>query len=495
MFWMRGFSITNVLIACFAVFACWRGFTRQSRGANSVGRTRDKDVERPKYYIPTKNIWHLSHVIQAFDRAGYDLVRNDNYTDDWHVMWSYHNPFYPREGEPDLPSLIKKLRPEQKVNHIPGASFFTSKVELAKASGKFDFVPKSFVVPQQYDEFLEFHESQPKGTTWVKKGAKHRGVEVVDPYDQDLKNKGQEVFVQQFVRPYLIDGHAWDMGIYVAVTSLNPLRAYYYDNILLRFCSLKFEEDLNKAHRDSYVVEDDYIPPWGVESLRKYYVWGLSSINVLRAYFSDQEGVDIDKLMDKALRSINELLVNFEPTLASSALRHPHGRKSFFSLYRVDFLIDRNFQPWLTEVNQSPNLSSLHTKDLSNMFERIALSLMSLMGFMPGGLHHPHTTERDLEVIAHSNEIDIAYDICSKCKQDCGSSPKCMLCRRCRSPSQSSMIREMISEHRNRQGFIRLYPQSSRLEPESGGARAQGKNNDLIREWIALKCRHDYTWC
>lgn len=77
----------------------------------------------------------------------------------------------------------------------------------------------------------------------------------------------------------------WDVGIYVAITSYNPLRAYYFDNLLLRFCSVEFEEDLSRAHRDSYVVADDYLPPWGVPSLRQYYRMGMSTVNVLRGYF------------------------------------------------------------------------------------------------------------------------------------------------------------------------------------------------------------------
>lgn len=92
------------------------------------------------------------------------------------------------------------------MNQIPGASFFTSKIELAKASPHLQLLPKSFVVPSQYDEFIAYHQSLPEGTTWVKKGTKHRGVAVVDPYDPALKADGQDNFVQQFVRPHLIDG-------------------------------------------------------------------------------------------------------------------------------------------------------------------------------------------------------------------------------------------------------------------------------------------------
>ena len=44
----------------------------------------------------------------------------------------------------------------------------------------------------------------------------------------DLKAEG--TFVQQFIHdPYLIDGHRFDIGLYVVLTSIDPLRVYVYD--------------------------------------------------------------------------------------------------------------------------------------------------------------------------------------------------------------------------------------------------------------------------
>ena len=44
----------------------------------------------------------------------------------------------------------------------------------------------------------------------------------------DLKSDG--TFVQQFVdNPYLIDGYRFDIGVYVALVYIDPLRVYAYD--------------------------------------------------------------------------------------------------------------------------------------------------------------------------------------------------------------------------------------------------------------------------
>ena len=78
------------------------------------------------------------------------------------------------------------------------------------------------------------------------------------------------------------------MGLYIAITSVSPLRLYYFDNVLIRACREAFVEDLEKAPRDAYVVDDDYLPPWGMPSFRPYYTWGMSTLNVLRAFFHIQ---------------------------------------------------------------------------------------------------------------------------------------------------------------------------------------------------------------
>lgn len=283
----------------------------------------------------------------------------------------------------------------------------------------------------------------------------------------------------------------WDVGVYVAVTSVNPLRVYVYDNLLLRHCAEPYQEDLAKAPAEAYVVAEDYAPPWAIGALRPYYTRGYSTANVLRAYMhnhgaasqraatimpglrracvqcllglgaGDQHhrgkviggkaactGVDFEEILTSMKEMIVKALLHFEPELRSEALSfYPHGSRSFFSMYRFDFLLDRALQPWLIEVNQSPNLSSESTEDLKNMFQRISFSLLHLMGFGFGQLRHPHNAADHKEIIGHHNDVDIGWRVCSRCTpvgnatgDDDECAGECNICRRCRTPEQTRMI-------------------------------------------------------
>ena len=152
---------------------------------------------------------------------------------------------------------------------------------------------------------------------------------------------------------------------------------------------------------------------------------------------------------------IVKALLHFEPELRGEALSfYPHGSRTFFSMYRFDFILDRALQPWLIEVNQSPNLSSDSTEDLKNMFQRISFSLLQLMGFGHGQLRHPHNAPDHGEIIGHHNDVDIGWRVCSRCtpirtqgaangaggKDDDACAGECSICRRCRTPEQTRMI-------------------------------------------------------
>ena len=50
-------------------------------------------------------------------------------------------------------------------------------------------------------------------------------------------------------KPFLIDGFKFDLRVYVAVTSINPLRIYMFEDGLVRFATAKYTEivDTKKA--------------------------------------------------------------------------------------------------------------------------------------------------------------------------------------------------------------------------------------------------------
>jgi len=443
----------------------------------------------PVVYIPTVRDGHLMHVKEAFEYAGYTISKDGSR--EWDVMWTYHSPFARRDGEPDVTTGLATLSPRQRVNQWPGAGAFTSKVELAKAAAVLDFMPQTFQLPQQEEAFASYLASQP-ASEWLFKSAKHRGVKRVARGDPALRDPGAGVLVQQAVsNPFLIDNKFFDAGFYVVVTSVNPLRVYLFNDVLIRAAPMDFEAGKVDAHVDSYVVGDDYLPPWQMPSLRPFYTWGMSTLNVLRAYLVSI-GKDPQAMMDNVAQVVAETFAHFEPRMVRAAERYPHGARSFFALYRMDIIFDDALKPHVIEINQSPNLSSGHFADLATMFRKISTGLVRLAGLHRGGLLHRDTPEELEALMLHTSHVDIGYGVCGGCREEC--SGACSVCRRCRVPAQSQMLKEALQEHANQEGFYRILPPSRRF-PRTAGVRTEGTNNELLRAWVELKCEDDHRWC
>jgi len=323
----------------------------------------------------------------------------------------------------------------------------------------------------------------------------------------------------------LIGGKMFDIGMYVAITSADPLRVYVYDNVLLRFCSKNYtttrsggrghggggrgsgggvdgggsgdsgsgdsthgrgddhsggggvggggggssggsgggsrsqwddaEVDLD-ADLNAYVIADDYLPPWNVPELRQYYSWGMTTKSALKAHLVSI-GEDPTAFFGRIHRVVAETMVRLGKRVAKAAGDYPNGQRNFFQLLRMDLIVDANLQPWLIEMNQSPNLSPAHFPDLANMFDTITSSLLSLRGLLRHQINWPCNTPEDEAAFLPTHQVDISYAVCHLCKDTCTGHVACAaVCRRCRTPAQTRMIKELIAEERGRGGFLRL---------------------------------------
>ncbi len=64
------------------------------------------------------------------------------------------------------------------------------------------------------------------------------------------------IIVQEFIEnPFLIDGYKFNMGAYVLITSINPLRAYiFHSEISIRFCRYPYTKG-NYSDAVTYVTD------------------------------------------------------------------------------------------------------------------------------------------------------------------------------------------------------------------------------------------------
>uniref|UniRef100_A0A914Y430 Uncharacterized protein n=1 Tax=Panagrolaimus superbus TaxID=310955 RepID=A0A914Y430_9BILA len=180
-----------------------------SQQTNDLHQIQRENDPRPIALIAAKNIKsndpaHLLHVQKVFQRLGYQTILGiENYqkskSAEFEIFWNHEYPFTNSETK----LLVTNPKEYQKINHIPGSGFYTSKVALATANLSFG-VPLAFALPKQKSEFEAYAKEHPE-TRWVQKSNAHRNIKVL-PIKQ-LDTSKSDTFIQKFVEnPLLIDG-------------------------------------------------------------------------------------------------------------------------------------------------------------------------------------------------------------------------------------------------------------------------------------------------
>jgi tubulin polyglutamylase TTLL5 len=161
--------------------------------------------------------------------------------------------------------------------------------------------------------------------------------------------------------PLLVDGFKFDVRLYVAVTSYDPIRIYLYEDGLARFATMRYDPSsrtleheymhltnysVNKASHSYVACEDATVEDYGNK-------WSLSALlQHLRG-----EGIDTRTLMARIEDVVIKTILAGElPIATASRSQLPH-RNACLELYGFDVLISDDLQPWLLEVNRSPSLA------------------------------------------------------------------------------------------------------------------------------------------
>lgn len=255
--------LSNIIILLLAIISALILFdfknTEIKNDAESGNLIEVEKIKRLKYWNIVLEVWHQGGHLRTMDRVfnslQYEFV-NVSQGDDWDFLWSIESPFSVVDDEKSNGYFfsIKKnpLKQEQKINHFPGISSLASKSYMNEINAGLKYILPSFVLPYDEKKFKNFLKDNPQAKL-VEKNIYNRGVYIVDA--KDVLNEESEVFYQQFMdKPFLIDGHAFDFGIFVLITSYDPIRVYRFDaDVLFRFCKEKYHP-FDPENRDKYVV-------------------------------------------------------------------------------------------------------------------------------------------------------------------------------------------------------------------------------------------------
>lgn len=317
---------------------------------------------------------HMQPIRDAAASNKYSMTLGD----DWTLLWTFRTPWTTEA----LKKRLLQKRPFSHrpflVNHLAGTLRVASKEhlpEFLRTAGLTDAAPATFRLPEDMELARAALTRDPLHDasglpTWMLKSKQHRNIRPLLNSTSEHLASQSPALLQRRVRPLLLPGlhRAFDIGIYVLVSSVSPLRIYAYEKALVRVCEKPFPTSAagfaSSADRSAYVI-NHYSPLWSLPFFAPFFAQcpgHTDAACALRAALS-AHGHDGAQLWRKMEAVVSRALTHLKPHAEEGLHRIGLSPAHAFELFRFDFMVDERAQPMLTEVNISPNMVAAHDED------------------------------------------------------------------------------------------------------------------------------------
>jgi len=311
-------------------------------------------------------------------------------------------------------SLYLTLGKGQKVNHFPRSVEMTRKDSLFRNLAKmqalhtnrhYGFFPATCLLPTDIS-VLSSRMAKHVGEVWILKppaGSQGKGITLV--HSMGEVPIGPNLVASLYVdRPLLVTGRKCDLRIYVAMTSVNPLRLYIYREGLARFAVLPYvSTDLNNpfVHLTNYSVNKAH--PLYASSACK---WTLSAF---KSHLSTHLSINFSPIWSQIKSIVIKTVISIENTVNSAMEMYVPRRSNCFELLGFDVMLDEKLNVWLLEVNLSPSLRCDAEVDVE-VKSRLVADLFTLIGVRKAGEARELSispSKRSARPTAASNDLSI----------------------------------------------------------------------------------------
>ena len=288
------------------------------------------------------------------------------------------------------------MAPRQVVNHFPGSfslgrkdNLWRNLSRMQRQHGReYDFFAKSYLFPVDREHFERDFE---EGDVYIIKppaSAEGRGIRLMNRLDQAPKPTDAALVQRYIGEPYLIDGKKFDLRIYVAVTSFDPLRIYIFGEGLTRFATRDYEPcHTSKSIKNRYMhltnysvnkKSNQYVRNEGSEDDDVGSKWSMSALY----RHLEASGADVPALRARIDDLIVKTIISVEHCVVSRCNAACSNRASCFELFGFDVLLDAELKPWLIEVNVACSLASSSPLD-KHVKGLLMTDLLHMVGIVP----------------------------------------------------------------------------------------------------------------
>lgn len=305
----------------------------------------------------------------------------------------------------DKPLPVLAYKPDIRVSRFEGMRKVSKKVENFNRFKRmqrlfpdhFDFCPPTWVLPADraiFEVVLSRQTKKKKPNTYIIKpseGSQGAGIYLAqhpsDLVQLDHVDDHKQWVAQRYVdKPMLLDGHKFDLRLYVLIASVDPPRVYLCREGLVRLASEAYCKPAKENLQDVY----KHLTNYSLNKTNENYVHttveefetdeGIPGVGGSKRLLSDvvpvleEKGVDVDKMWEQVIDMVAKTVLATLPSLCQ-AYRRNFPRQDpaacgllddsyrCFQIMGFDVLLDKTGKPHLLEVNSKPAFSVLHEQE------------------------------------------------------------------------------------------------------------------------------------
>eukprot|EP00943_MAST-04B_sp_MAST-4B-sp1_P003249 g3249.t1 len=171
--------------------------------------------------------------------------------------------------------------------------------------------------------------------------------------------KEDELIIQRYVKDIMLyDGHKFDLRIYWAILSINPLIVVYRDGTLrvsLGSYNTKNFTDLKVHLTNAVMQKKSEFYRQNKEKTRVTFPEFQKYLNTKKHQYKEISNSPFDHIKCQVKRALKTIVAAYKDTLSPSNQKI-RITENAFSLLGADFMIDNNLNIWITELQSGPGL-------------------------------------------------------------------------------------------------------------------------------------------